>query len=99
MYIISNKRTEKRIINRKLRAESKWARVFFSQRKRKPTPVVINDEDNQIQDGMNNNTKKKNKKGNFALMPLQYLLARLINPNSHKKGKKKNYYNINFIYP
>ena len=38
---------------------------------------------------MNNNTKKKNKKGNFALMPLQYLLARLINPNSHKKGKKK----------
>ena len=43
--------------------------------------------------------KKKNKKGNFALMSSQYLLARLINPNSHKKGNEKNYYNINFIYP
>ena len=65
LYIISNKRTEKRNINRKLRAESKWAWVFFSQRKRKPTPGVINDEDNQIQDGMNNNTKKKGNEKNY----------------------------------
>ena len=63
---------------------------FFAQRKRKPTTVVIDDEDNQIKDGMNNNAKKKkNKKGNFALMSLQYLLVRLVNPNFHKKEMKK----------
>ena len=62
---------------------------FFAQRKRKPTTVVIDDEDNQIKDRMNNNAKKKNKKGNFALMSLQYLLVRLVNPNFHKKEMKK----------
>lgn len=63
---------------------------FFAQRKRKPTTVVIDDEDNQIKDGMNNNAKKKKtKNGNFALMSLQYLLVRLVNPNFHKKEMKK----------
>ena len=62
---------------------------FFAQKKRKPTTVVIDDEDNQIKDRMNNNAKKKNKKGNFALMSLQYLLVRLVNPNFHKKEMKK----------
>ena len=48
---------------------------YFLQRKRKPTTVVIINEDNQIQDGMNNNAKKiKTKKVNIALMSIyQYV--------------------------
>ena len=40
--------------------------------------------------GINNNAKnKKTKKGNSASMPLQYLSARLANPNFHEKENEK----------